>query len=93
MSQRFKVIIVEDEKLARNRLKKLLKEHEGVIEIIGEADNGQDGYLLANKERPDLIEALELMGHNGQENQQFVINNPTHFQEFRIIRKWFSNTS
>ncbi len=30
------------------------------------------------KERPYLIEALELMGHEVQENQQLVINNPDH---------------
>ena len=30
------------------------------------------------KERPYLIEALELMGHDVKENQQLVINNPSH---------------
>ena len=30
------------------------------------------------KERPYLIEALELMGHDIQENQQLVINNQDH---------------
>ena len=30
------------------------------------------------KERPYLIEALEIMGHDVQENQQLVINNPDH---------------
>ena len=30
------------------------------------------------KERPYLIEALELMGHDVQENQQLVINNLSH---------------
>ena len=30
------------------------------------------------KERPYLVEALELMGHDIQENQQLVINNPDH---------------
>ena len=33
------------------------------------------------KERPYLIEALELMGHDVQENQQLVINNPSHAEE------------
>jgi len=33
------------------------------------------------KERPYLIEALELMGHNVEENQQLVINNPTHAEK------------
>ena len=33
------------------------------------------------KERPYLIEALELMGHEVQENQQLVINNISHAEE------------
>ena len=33
------------------------------------------------KERPYLIEALELMGHDVQENQQLVINNASHAEE------------
>ena len=33
------------------------------------------------KERPYLVEALELMGHDVQENQQLVINNPAHAEE------------
>ena len=33
------------------------------------------------KERPYLVEALELMGHEVQENQQLVINNPSHAEE------------
>ncbi len=33
------------------------------------------------KERPYLIEALELMGHDIEENKQLVINNPSHAQE------------
>ncbi len=33
------------------------------------------------KERDYLVEALELMGHDVQENQQLVINNPSHAEE------------
>ena len=33
------------------------------------------------KERPYLVEALELMGHDVQVNQQLVINNPSHAEE------------
>ena len=33
------------------------------------------------KERPYLIEALELMGHDVQENKQLVISNPSHAEE------------
>ena len=33
------------------------------------------------RERPYLVEALELMGHDVQENQQLVINNASHAEE------------
>ena len=33
------------------------------------------------KERDYLVEALELMGHDIQENQQLVINNPSHAEK------------
>ena len=33
------------------------------------------------KERPYLIEALELMGHDVQENKALVINNQSHAEE------------
>ena len=33
------------------------------------------------RERAYLVEALELMGHDAQENQQLVINNTSHAEE------------
>ncbi len=33
------------------------------------------------KERPYLVEALELMGHDVQENKELVITNPSHAEE------------
>ena len=33
------------------------------------------------KERPQLIEALELMGHDIEENKQLAVNNPSHAEE------------
>ena len=33
------------------------------------------------RERPYLIEALELMGHDVEENKALVINNPSHAEE------------
>ncbi len=90
MSQTYKAILVEDEKLARNRLKKLLKEHESIIEIIGEADNGEDGYILANKERPDLIFLdIQMPVLNGFEMLEYLEYNPkiiftTAYEEYAI---------
>jgi len=51
---KLKAVIVEDSRLARNELKELLKAH-GEIELIGEAENVDDGFKLINKTKPDLL--------------------------------------
>ncbi len=53
--QKFKVIIVEDESLARQRLKKLLAPYGNLIEIVGEASNGAEGLELISSIKPDFI--------------------------------------
>ena len=49
-----KVIIADDETLARQRLRSLLSEIEG-IDIVGEAANGKQALLLSNDLAPDII--------------------------------------
>ncbi|MBL4710438.1 MAG: LytTR family transcriptional regulator DNA-binding domain-containing protein [Flavobacteriales bacterium] len=55
MSSLLKAIIVEDELLARKRLKKLLLPYADKIEIIGEASNGKVGLSIIEELRPDFI--------------------------------------
>ena len=50
----WKTIIIEDEQLARQRLKRLLNNYQEV-EIIAEAKNGSEGLELINQHQPDLI--------------------------------------
>lgn len=50
----WKTIIIEDEQLARQRLKRLLNNYQEV-EIIAEAENGLEGLELINQHQPDLI--------------------------------------
>ena len=38
-----------------------------------------------SKERPYLIEALEIMGHDVQENQELVITNPDHAEDHPVV--------
>lgn len=52
MSKR--VLIIDDERLARNELKKLLAEHEE-IEIVGEASNASEGIEKINELQPEFI--------------------------------------
>jgi two-component system, LytTR family, response regulator len=50
----FRTIIIDDERLARNELKKLLQEF-GEIEVIDEAANVQEGIEKIEQYNPDLI--------------------------------------
>ncbi|MBC9813119.1 response regulator transcription factor [Crocinitomicaceae bacterium CZZ-1] len=49
-----RTIIIDDERLAREELKSLLKNY-AEIEIISEAKNGEEGVQLINELNPDLI--------------------------------------
>lgn len=49
-----KAVIVEDSRLARNELKELIKEHKE-IELLGEAENVDDGYKLITETKPDVL--------------------------------------
>lgn len=50
-----KTIIVDDEPLARLRLKSLISEYPEKFELIAEAENGEEAIEKINKMRPDLI--------------------------------------
>ncbi|WP_348715393.1 LytTR family DNA-binding domain-containing protein [Tenacibaculum sp. 190130A14a] len=52
--KKLKAVIVEDSRLARNELKELLKTYQE-IELIGEAENVDQGYELITSEKPDLL--------------------------------------
>ena len=49
-----RVLIVDDESLARIRLQRLLEKIEGV-EIVGQAANGADAVTLAGECLPDIV--------------------------------------
>lgn len=50
----YKAVIIDDERLARSELKRLLQEH-AEIEIIGEAANAKEGLGIIDELSPDLI--------------------------------------
>ncbi len=50
----YKVLIIDDEKLAREITKKYIADN-NEIEIIGEASNGFDAIKIINEQKPDLI--------------------------------------
>jgi two-component system LytT family response regulator len=49
-----KALIIDDERLARNELRRLLEAHPS-IEIIGEAVNGEDALVKIADLKPDLL--------------------------------------
>jgi len=49
-----KVVIADDEPLARERLRALLAEHPG-IEVVAEAENGLDALQACAQHRPDMV--------------------------------------
>jgi two-component system, LytTR family, response regulator len=54
MSEMIRTIIIEDEALARNLLKKYLADHDQ-IEVIDECENGFDGLKAINEKKPHLV--------------------------------------
>lgn len=54
MDKTWTTLIIDDEQLARQRLKRLLKNEE-TIELIGEAGNGAEGLSQIRALHPDLI--------------------------------------
>jgi two-component system LytT family response regulator len=52
--RRFKVLIVDDERLSRQRIRRLLA-LEPECEIAGECDNGSDALRTLARERPDIM--------------------------------------
>jgi two-component system LytT family response regulator len=65
MSQTFKTIIVDDERLARKELRSLLSEHPQ-IEVCGEAENVGRAIDLIRQEKPQVIFLdIQMPGESG----------------------------
>jgi two-component system, LytTR family, response regulator len=50
-----RTLVIDDEQLALNRLRRLLSEHTDTFIILAEGHNGQEGLELIEEHRPDLI--------------------------------------
>ncbi len=62
-----KALVIDDSRLARNELKRLLKEFE-TIEVIGEAADAIEAKELIEEKKPDLIFLdIQMPGKNGFE--------------------------
>lgn len=64
----YTTLLIDDEKLARERLKKLLAGFDSTFQIIGEAKNGNEGEQLIKQLNPDILFLdIEMPGKNGFE--------------------------
>jgi DNA-binding NarL/FixJ family response regulator len=50
-----RVLVADDHQMVREGLRALLSESEGVVEVVGEAANGDDAVSLAEALRPDVV--------------------------------------
>jgi two-component system response regulator YesN len=50
-----RIVVVEDEQNTLDGLIKLITKLDGCYQVIGKADNGQDGYSIICELRPDLV--------------------------------------
>ena len=65
MSGSLRTLVVDDEKLARDRLAGFLNAIGGV-EVIGQAANGVEAVDLIERDRPDLVFLdVQMPGMNG----------------------------
>ena len=51
---RIKTLIVDDEPIARERVRRMLRE-ESDIEVVGECGNGAEAAIFINENKPDLV--------------------------------------
>ena len=50
-----KVVVADDHKLFRQGLIGLMRAHDDMVEVVGEAASGQEAIQLAHQLRPDVI--------------------------------------
>lgn len=75
--KKYKTIIIDDEQIARDRLKDLLLQFDDKFDIIAQAKNGIEGYEMINKYKPDIIFLdIEMPGKNGFEMLQNLSHQP-----------------
>ncbi|MEY5069309.1 MAG: hypothetical protein RLZ47_1171 [Bacteroidota bacterium] len=89
MNNQFKTIIIDDELIGTQRLKRLLAPYE-LFDIMAEAVNGKEGFELIEKLHPDVIFLdIEMPVMNGFEMLKLIRHKPkvvftTAFDQYAI---------
>jgi len=85
-----RVVIVDDEELARKRLRKMLGKYEDVLEVVGEARDGKEAVEVVDKLTPDAIFLdVQMPGYDGFEVVRRLKSKPhivfaTAYDEFAL---------
>jgi len=78
-----KLLIVDDTLFIRETIKRMLDEVDVDIEIVGEADNGEDAITLYRETRPDLVTMdITMPNKNGLEATKEIC---AEFPDAKII--------
>ena len=78
-----KLLIVDDTLFIRETIKRMLDEVDVDIEIVGEADNGEDAIRLYREKRPDLVTMdITMPNKNGLEATKEIC---AEFPDAKII--------
>jgi len=86
----YRTIIIDDEVIARQRLRRMLDEFHGQFQVIAEARNGIEGAELINSLNPDLIFLdIQMPGKTGFEMLEMLDHIPyvvfcTAYEEFAL---------
>lgn len=87
---RIRAVIVDDEDLARKRIRKMLHPYEADLEIVGEASNGGEAVTRIDELHPDVIFLdVQMPGFNGFEVVRRIKTKPyiifvTAYDEFAL---------
>lgn len=93
----FKALIIDDEKLARDRLSKLLSKYNDSIDICGQVQNSEEAISHINKYQPDLLFLdIEMPKVNGFQLLELLESKPlviftTAYDQYAL--KAFNNLS
>jgi two-component system LytT family response regulator len=52
---KYRTVLVDDEKLALDRLERMLEPYRDTIEVVGKAESGEDAVAVINRLQPDVV--------------------------------------